>query len=139
MSHKARPTGHRTEAFTLVELLVCLAISAILLAAAIPGYRSSVHKVRRADARDALLRIQVLQERHYFQHGRYAGNLPELGYPSQAALSADGHYGLEVTTSGNGAAYTARATAISPEQRGDSDCRTLTLNSSAISDLSCWP
>jgi type IV pilus assembly protein PilE len=139
MSHKGRATGHRTEGFTLVELVVCVAISAILFAVAIPGYRSSVQKVRRADARDALLRIRVLQERHYFQHGRYAGNLPELGYPSQAALSADRHYGLEVITSGNGAAYTARATAISPEQRGDSECRTLTLNSSAIADLHCWP
>jgi type IV pilus assembly protein PilE len=134
-----KPASIARTGFTLVELMVCLAVSAILVAAAVPGYRSSVQKVRRADAREALLRIQVLQERHYFEQGRYAANLRELNYPTEVTLSREGHYRLQILAGQNGSSYVARATAISASQQDDATCRTLLLDPSGTLALSCGP
>ncbi|MES2533095.1 MAG: type IV pilin protein [Pseudomonadota bacterium] len=57
--------------FTLIELMVALAVIAILSAIAYPSYVETVLKGRRTEARAALAELMQQQERHMTQAGSY--------------------------------------------------------------------
>jgi type IV pilus assembly protein PilE len=57
--------------FTLIELIVAIAIVAILAAIAIPAYTSHVQKSRRADAKAELSLLAQAMERCYTAQNRY--------------------------------------------------------------------
>jgi len=59
--------------FTLVELLVALAIAAILAAIAYPSYSGAVRRTRRSEGKTALLQLMQQEERYYSQHNSYVG------------------------------------------------------------------
>jgi type IV pilus assembly protein PilE len=69
----------RSGGFTLIELMIVLAIVAILAAIAYPSYQDSVRKSRRADARAVLVEAAQWMERYFTVNNRYdqdrAGNL----------------------------------------------------------------
>ena len=81
---------------TLIELLVTMAILALLVTLAWPGYGDVVRKGRRVDAVSALQRVQLEQARHYAAQYRYAESLLELGYADEEADSPQGHYRLRL-------------------------------------------
>lgn len=64
---RARPA----RGFTLIELMITVAIVAILAAIAYPSYLDSVLKGRRAEGRTAVLNLLQQQERYYTQTGSY--------------------------------------------------------------------
>lgn len=112
--------------FTLVELLVAMAILGLLAALAWPGYVFVMHRAQRNDARLALMRIQQLQERHYAQYMRYAtligrnANAETLVTP---ARSEAGHYTLSLQADESGQQYVARASVwYRGRQAGDKAC-----------------
>lgn len=51
--------------FTLVELLIAVAVVAILLGVGFPSYREHITKAKRAEGKAALLKAAQLQERIY--------------------------------------------------------------------------
>lgn len=111
--------------FTLIELMIALAVVAILVAVAYPSYQSAVQKGRRADGMAALTTLMQAQERWRANHTAYQGTLSEL--PGASARSPDGHYDLAITAdSATATGYVATATARegSP-QRGDAKCRVM--------------
>ena len=61
----------RSRGFTLVEIMIVVAIVAILGAVALPSYRSSVLKSQRAEARGVLLETAQFMQRFYSQNDRY--------------------------------------------------------------------
>jgi prepilin-type N-terminal cleavage/methylation domain-containing protein len=68
--------------FTLIELMIVVAIIGILVTVAMPSYRNYVLESQREDTMTKLLQVIQLQERFYLNNGRYApamGN-PGLGY-----------------------------------------------------------
>lgn len=62
---------HAPRGFTLIELMVVLAILLVLAALAYPTYSRHVVKARRAEARAALLETMQKQERHFTRHNSY--------------------------------------------------------------------
>ena len=58
--------------FTLVEILIVIAIVAILVALALPNYNESVRKARRSDAQQELLEFAGTAERIFTQTNSYA-------------------------------------------------------------------
>jgi type IV pilus assembly protein PilE len=60
--------------FTLIELMIVLAIVAILTAIAFPSYVEHVARGRRADAKGALLEAAQWLEREYTISSSYAAN-----------------------------------------------------------------
>lgn len=130
--------------FTLIELMVVVAIVAILATIALPSYQQSVRKSRRADAMLALQQIQIEQEKLRAECTSYAGTLTGtracgfLGYPS--TTSPDGYYNLALSTVSD-TGFTATATATG-SQADDTECLTLTLQVSGLTltktSAACW-
>lgn len=114
--------------FTLVELMIVVAIMAFIAALAWPSLQEAVQKSRRADGMAALANIMQAQERWRANYPAYQGDLSLLT-GAERTVSPDQHYSLSlfagsVTATG----YTARATArTSSPQASDSRCQVLEL------------
>jgi type IV pilus assembly protein PilE len=79
--------------FTLIELMIVVAVIGILLAIVMPNYSESVRKSRRADAIKTLMEMAAMQERFYAQHSRYTGVIVgSSGLNLDNNISAEGHY-----------------------------------------------
>ena len=114
--------------FTLVELLVVVTIAAILATLAYPSYRQTMHRAGRLEARLALQRIQYLQERHYSEHLRYAGNLGGQSGAENALAMPDhtesGTYLLSTSAGDDGQSFIALAAASEgSRQASDEACQ----------------
>lgn len=144
-----------SQGHTLADLVVALAIVALLATLAVPSYRAQLERGRRAEARSALLAIAAAQEAHYLECRRYASTLDANGAPScdpprlrLPATTVDGAYAIEVTAAdANG--WSARATARpSGAQARDRRCREISLDSAGhrtardadglSTDRDCW-
>jgi len=133
----------RVTGFTLVELMIALAVVAILATVALPSYQSSVRKSRRADVVDATTAVFQAQERYRANNPLYAATFAELNAAS-LATSKGGYYTLAlsaVTATG----YTLTASAVAGKgQDKDTGCTALTAavtNGSVTypdAQLKCW-
>ena len=70
--------------FSLPELLVALAIAAIVACCAVSSLRQAVRQTRRAAAAATLLELATRQEAHRARHGRYAVDPAALGWRGEA-------------------------------------------------------
>jgi type IV pilus assembly protein PilE len=61
------------QGFTLIELMIVVAIIGILAAIAYPSYQSHITKTRRSDAMSALSGLSAAMERHYTENLTYEG------------------------------------------------------------------
>jgi type IV pilus assembly protein PilE len=65
----------RESGFTLVELMVVVAIIGILASVAVPAYVNHVNRVRQGDALGALMDAKMSQEMFWGENNRYASTL----------------------------------------------------------------
>lgn len=63
----------RSSGFTLIELMIAVAIVGILAAIAYPSYQEQVRKGRRADAMAQLVTLAQAYERYYTSNNTYVG------------------------------------------------------------------
>lgn len=128
------------QGFTLIEMMIVVAIIGILAAVAYPSYTEYIRRGHRADARAGLLQAQLWMERAATATGVYPTNAkPELVLPAALSWSADNNkrYTLGMSASTN-ASFTLTATPKTGPQSGDR-CGTLTLTHTGVRDVSNLP
>lgn len=136
----------RNRGFTLIELMIVVAIVGILAAIAYPSYQNHIQKTRRSDAMIALGRLATLQEQYFFRENKYTDQFSDLGDASLSA-SSEGYYSIALSITGTGETYTATATATGP-QAADTACAVFSVNNlgrksaktdaDADSTAQCW-
>ncbi len=117
----------RVSGFTLVELMVVVAIIAILAAFAVPAYSRYGYRARRVDGQELLLRIATAQERYYATYNKY-GALADIGY-ADPAPSEKGFYSVSLSNLG-AATFTATAAPLGVQQ--NDACESLKLDSTGV-------
>jgi type IV pilus assembly protein PilE len=115
--------------FTLIEMMVTVAIIALVAAIAYPNYTDSVRKNKRASAKAEMAEVALRLQQYYSEKqgaATYTTVLTELNYPAGALYSqAKGHViTIAAGSTGIASSYTIRATPLSTDQA----CGTLTLN-----------
>jgi len=129
--------------FTLVELMIVVAIIGILAAIAYPSYDEYVKRGNRAEGQALLSDASARQERYFGQNNSYVtadSDIAKLGLKT-GNMSETGKYALSVATEDGDGGYTLTA-----EQKfGDTKCGNLTLNALGIKGNSgsktaneCW-
>lgn len=68
--------------FTLVELMIVVAVIAILAAIAVPNYRDYVMRSHRASVKATMANVLSMQEQFFLDRKRYATKLSDLGFPA---------------------------------------------------------
>ena len=105
--------------FTLIEMLIAVAIAAILSSLALPSYASYMAKAHRLEAKLALMQMMLQQEQWRSQHRSYADNSADLRAPTSQ------RYRWSVRDAST-AGYILVATAIGPQAQ-DRACAVFVL------------
>ena len=127
-----------SKGFTLIELMLVVAVVGILAAIAMPAYSGYIQKSRRTDATVAIRAVQFAQEKYRGNNTSY-GSLTDIGMP---ATTESGYYTIAVS-SATATGYVVTATAVSGKsQSTDSDCTSIQLQQAAGSitttPSACW-
>jgi type IV pilus assembly protein PilE len=135
--YKTKPAS----GFTLIELMITVAIVGILATIAATSYQSQVMRSRRTEARSAILDLAGREEKLFSTTNVYSASPTTLGYGTGAAAfpinvgsSGTDYYQVTVVTpdpTQGGAlnTYLITATPIAgTQQAGDTACATLSVN-----------
>ncbi len=118
------PSNPRSgQGWTLIELLIAVAVVGVLASLALPTYQQQQRQVRRSDGHAALLQLQSDQARWRSTHASHADSLNDLGWTSDR--SPLGHYQIRLTEA-NAEGYAGQAIAVGG-QSADRDCTPLRL------------
>ncbi len=161
----AAPVGRAAGGFTLIELMIVVAIIGILAAVAYPSYRDYMVRSHRAEAQAFLADVAARQETFFSNCNTYTANVTQpnncctpaancgLGFGS--ATSQSGFYTANIAAGATGniaTSFSATATAIGTQAADDGTCRTFTLTNTAARSSTnagganpappndpCWP
>jgi type IV pilus assembly protein PilE len=133
---RIRPGSARIQAgFTLIELMVAVAVVGILTAIAVASYGFATTKTHRSAAKGCLVEGAQYMERYYALHFSYAdATLP--------ACSADVTDFYAVGFDGTPDADSYRIRAVPTARQDDSTCGTLSIDDTGVKGAddvdACW-
>lgn len=128
----------RMRGFTLIELMITVAIIGILTAIALPSYDAYLQRAKRADAKTVLLQAAQFLERNRSSNFTYVAALP--GYLTISPATGTVAYNIAAVTTASSFILTA-----TPTGWVDNTCGNLTLDNLGQKDQTvpgnqaiCW-
>jgi type IV pilus assembly protein PilE len=132
--------------FTLIEVMITVAVLAILAAIAVPSYNEYVRKSRRADAKVALAQTAQQLERCFAQNNTFVYDAADAPSCPQDFTTNDGYYTVVVAATVTTYTLSAQPTGKGG-QNNDAQCGKFILDSngsktsqdsSGVASDDCW-
>jgi len=121
-----------TQGFTLIELMIVVAVIAILVAIAYPSYQSHVIKTRRAAAAACMVELAQFTERYYTTNQSYE----DAALPSTSCQDElNGFYTFSFSAPPTATAFSITAEAQGT-QENDTQCGDLSINERGTKSVS---
>ncbi len=131
----------RQTGYTLIELMIVVAVIGILAGIAYPTYKENEMKGRRADAKAGLMSLQLAQEKYLAKCTQYAqvigdsmscvsGNFTLIG----SATSPDGHYAMSVVAA-TPTTYALQAARINTGLQNGDKCGDFRIDESGVKSV----
>lgn len=138
-------TRKRQLGFTLIELMIVIAVLGIIVAIAYPSYTEQVRKSRRAEGMGELLELADRMERFYSDRGTYVGaSLGTAATNIYPTTSAKGYYTLSIASQ-TATDFSVSAAPTSKGKQNKDKCGTFTMTAQGIKSVSntaylaeCW-
>lgn len=139
-------TSTRLRGFTLIEMMIVVAIVGILAAIAYPSYTRQMQQSRRADCQGVMMQLAAAMERDFSRGNRYRDIIALGNFPNQCPLTGTKTYGLALALPAGGAPPTTYTITATPEAGGpqESDtCGALSLTNTLVKGsggplVDCW-
>ncbi len=130
--------------FTLIELMITVAVMGVLAAIAYPSYMKYVARGNRSAAQSFMLEVTSRQERYLLDGRQYAPDLPTLGMTVPDTVSPN--YTVAITgVTAAPPGYVVQAAPIGGQANNDANCGTLTIDGTGAKAASgpggvanCW-
>ncbi len=126
----------KSKGFSLIELMVAVAIVGVLAAVAYPSYQSHTVTTRRAAAKGCLLELAQFMERYYTTQMSYAGaSLPS----TQCRIELADYYTFAFDGTPSETVFTLKAEAQGVQAAKDAACTPLKIKHTGEKTPSeCW-
>lgn len=134
--------------FSLIELLIAMAIMGILVAVAMPVYTNSVIRSNRAEAKNELMQVASEQERFFSSNNTYTNDATPLLTPNVAdrdRTTTNAWYLISVDACAGGAITNCFIATATPQGTQVADvCTTLTITNTGVRGATgsttddCW-
>ena len=138
-------SGRRAQrGFTLIELMITVAIVAILSSIAYPSYKDYIARGRRAEAQSQLMQAAQWMERFYAENYAYDKNTAGVAVTdaalfaarsSQSPTSGTAAYTIAVATAGTGSTSTYTVTATRAGTMVGDKCGNFQITSTGVRQL----
>jgi len=126
--------------FSLIELMIVVAVIGILAAVAYPAYQDYVIRSKRGDAMNALAAVRIAQEKYRSNSTAFTSSLGDLGLSTD---SPDGYWTISIPSASTGfvaVAIPEHTDTQCPMFAVDRDGRNSSYTSGALTsaDSDCW-
>ncbi len=123
--------------FTLLELLIAVAIVGIIASVAYPSYIGAMAQSNRSEGQRELIRIANLQEQFYVDNLAYSNDMTALGLNADPFITEFQNYSITATVAG--ATFILTATAQGSQATNDAACAGMTITDSGLKlPAICW-
>jgi type IV pilus assembly protein PilE len=118
----------KTNGFTLIELMIVMAIIGILAAIAYPSYTRHMQDSRRADCEGALMQLAAAMERNFSRNNAYSDIIAAGNFSGQCPLQGTPMYNLSIPPALlTPTTYTLWATPVAGSPQANDACGRLSL------------
>ena len=128
--------------FTLIELMITVAILGIIASIAIPSYFEHVKRTARTEAITSLLDAANKQEQYFVDNREYTSTIADLGV---STTTESNFYTISVKVDNDAGTFTFKATPKSGPPLQDTECKTLSISDTGLKtstgsadSSTCW-
>jgi len=118
--------GNNSKGFTLIELMIVVAIIGVLAAIALPSFLRFQCRAMQSEAKTNLGGIRVCQESYFAEYKKYGTNFAEIGFAPKGSVK------YSYATTGNTDGFTATATAPGTSGNVAGDVWTMTATTGGL-------